>query len=112
MSSVRGSTLHRPSSREPFDRISFGASRPFAALRVAECAQQPYHMTDDRARRALHSSMTYGGFMPRHARVSFYSCDIGCGLRFPGTLSTSGPFDIGRAPDEGLRYFLTEISSP
>jgi hypothetical protein len=25
----------------------------------------------------------------------------------PGTLDTSGPFDIARAPDEGLRYFLT-----
>ena len=25
----------------------------------------------------------------------------------PGTLDTSGPFDIARAPNEGLRYFLT-----
>jgi hypothetical protein len=25
----------------------------------------------------------------------------------PGTLNTSGPFDIAKAPDEGLRYFLT-----
>ncbi|MDQ2767766.1 MAG: hypothetical protein M3Y30_11490 [Gemmatimonadota bacterium] len=25
----------------------------------------------------------------------------------PGTLSTSGPFETARAPDEGLRYFLT-----
>jgi hypothetical protein len=25
----------------------------------------------------------------------------------PGTLDTSGPFDLARAPDEGLRYFLT-----
>lgn len=25
----------------------------------------------------------------------------------PGTLATSGPFDLARTPDEGLRYFLT-----
>lgn len=25
----------------------------------------------------------------------------------PGTLDTSGPFELARAPDEGLRYFLT-----
>ncbi|MDQ2931538.1 MAG: hypothetical protein M3Y05_12095 [Gemmatimonadota bacterium] len=29
------------------------------------------------------------------------------GCARPGTLRTSGPFDIARAPSEGLRYFLT-----
>jgi hypothetical protein len=65
-------------------------------------------MTDDPDRRALHSSMTYGGFMPRHARVLVLLLSTSAAAcASPGTLSSSGPFDIGRAPDEGLRYFLT-----
>ena len=76
--------------------------------RVAACAQPPYHMTDDPTRRALHSSMTYGGFMPRHARVLVLLLStLAAACASPGTLSTSGPFDTARAPDEGLRYFLT-----
>ena len=46
--------------------------------------------------------------MPRHARVLFLllsTSAVACAS--PGTLSTSGPFDIGRAPEEGLRYFVT-----
>lgn len=46
--------------------------------------------------------------MPRHARVlvlllsaSFAACAS------PGTLNTSGPFDLAHTPDEGLRYFVT-----
>jgi hypothetical protein len=46
--------------------------------------------------------------MPRHARVLVLLLSTSAAAcASPGTLSTSGPFDIGRAPDEGLRYFLT-----
>jgi hypothetical protein len=67
----------------------------------------PYHISDDSNRRALHPGVPNGGFMPRFARilllltVSTYACAR------PGTLNTSGPFDIARAPNEGLRYFVT-----
>ncbi|MBK5188282.1 MAG: hypothetical protein JJD97_08540 [Gemmatimonadaceae bacterium] len=45
--------------------------------------------------------------MPRHVRILlFLAAAIGACAR-PGTLSTSGPFDIARTPDEGLRYFVT-----
>jgi hypothetical protein len=46
--------------------------------------------------------------MPRHARVLVLLLSTSAAAcASPGTLSTNGPFDIGRAPDEGLRYFLT-----
>jgi hypothetical protein len=46
--------------------------------------------------------------MPRHARVLVLLLSTSAAAcASPGTLSTSGPFDIARAPDEGLRYFLT-----
>jgi len=46
--------------------------------------------------------------MPRHARVLVLLLSTSAAAcASPGTLSTSGPFEIGRAPDEGLRYFLT-----
>ena len=46
--------------------------------------------------------------MPRHARVLVLLLSTSAAAcASPGTLSTSGPFDIGHAPDEGLRYFLT-----
>jgi hypothetical protein len=65
-------------------------------------------MTDDRARRALHSSMTNGGIMPRHARVLVLLLTASAtACASPGTLNTSGPFDPGHTPDEGLRYFVT-----
>jgi hypothetical protein len=65
-------------------------------------------MTDDRTRRALHSSMINGGIMPRHARVLVLLLSTSAAAcSSPGTLSTSGPFDTARAPDEGLRYFVT-----
>ena len=46
--------------------------------------------------------------MPRHARVIVLllsTSAAACGS--PGTLNTSGPFDITRTPEEGLRYFVT-----
>ena len=46
--------------------------------------------------------------MPRHARVLVLLLSTSAAAcASPGTLNTSGPFDIARAPDEGLRYFLT-----
>src|SRR6478672_1589521 len=52
--------------------------------------------------------MTNGAIMPRHPRVLVLLLSTSAAAcASPGTLSTSGPFDIGRAPDEGLRYFLT-----
>ncbi|HEY2896131.1 MAG TPA: hypothetical protein VGJ12_03270, partial [Gemmatimonadaceae bacterium] len=46
--------------------------------------------------------------MPRHARVLVLLLSTSAAAcASPGTLSTSGPFDISHAPDEGLRYFLT-----
>ena len=46
--------------------------------------------------------------MPRHARVLVLLLSTSAAAcASPGTLSTSGPFDMARAPDEGLRYFLT-----
>lgn len=44
--------------------------------------------------------------MPRAHRILPLLLVLG-GCARPGTLSTSGPFDIARAPTEGLRYFLT-----
>jgi hypothetical protein len=52
--------------------------------------------------------MSNGGIMPRHARVLvLFLSTSAAACASPGTLSTSGPFDTARAPDEGLRYFLT-----
>ncbi|MEO7038880.1 MAG: hypothetical protein ABI446_02670 [Gemmatimonadaceae bacterium] len=46
--------------------------------------------------------------MPRAPRILLVlaASAIGSCAR-PGTLSTSGPFDLAHAPSEGLRYFLT-----
>lgn len=45
--------------------------------------------------------------MPRHALLLILlTAAIGACAR-PGTLNTSGPFDPARAPDEGLRYYVT-----
>jgi hypothetical protein len=45
--------------------------------------------------------------MPRIARILPFLTATITACASPGTLSTSGPFDPVRAPDEGLRYFLT-----
>jgi len=46
--------------------------------------------------------------MPRHARVLvLFLSTSAAACASPGTLNTSGPFDIARTPDEGLRYFVT-----
>jgi len=46
--------------------------------------------------------------MPRHARVIvLFLTTSAAACASPGTLNTSGPFDISRTPDEGLRYFVT-----
>lgn len=46
--------------------------------------------------------------MPRALRIVLLLLPAAIGAcASPGTLNTSGPFDIARAPDEGLRYFLT-----
>lgn len=46
--------------------------------------------------------------MPRHARVLvLFLSTSAAACAPPGTLNTSGPFDIVHTPDEGLRYFVT-----
>jgi hypothetical protein len=46
--------------------------------------------------------------MPRHARVYVLLLTaLSAGCARPATLRTSGPFDIDRAPSEGLRYYVT-----
>jgi hypothetical protein len=52
--------------------------------------------------------MTNGGFMPRHARALVLLLTASAAAcASPGTLNTSGPFDLAHTPDEGLRYFVT-----
>jgi hypothetical protein len=46
--------------------------------------------------------------MPRHARVLVLLLTASAAAcASPGTLNTSGPFDLAHTPDEGLRYFVT-----
>jgi hypothetical protein len=46
--------------------------------------------------------------MPRHARVLVLLLTASASAcASPGTLNTSGPFDLAHTPDEGLRYFVT-----
>jgi hypothetical protein len=46
--------------------------------------------------------------MPRHARVLVLLLTTSAAAcASPGTLNTSGPFDLAHTPDEGLRYFVT-----
>ena len=45
--------------------------------------------------------------MPRTPQTVLLLLATLAGCARPGTLDTSGPFDIARAPAEGLRYFLT-----
>lgn len=46
--------------------------------------------------------------MPRAPRIVVLLLLVAIGAcAHPGTLDTSGPFDIAHTPDEGLRYFVT-----
>jgi hypothetical protein len=46
--------------------------------------------------------------MPRHARALVLLLTASAAAcASPGTLNTSGPFDLAHTPDEGLRYFVT-----
>jgi hypothetical protein len=46
--------------------------------------------------------------MPRQARVLvLFLTTSAAACAAPGTLNTSGPFDLAHTPDEGLRYFVT-----
>jgi hypothetical protein len=45
--------------------------------------------------------------MPHLSRILLFLTASTLGCASPGTLSTSGPFETSRAPDEGLRYYLT-----
>ena len=45
--------------------------------------------------------------MPHLSRILLLLTAATGACASPGTLSTSGPFETARAPDEGLRYFLT-----
>jgi len=47
------------------------------------------------------------GFLPRPSRILLLLTATTTACASPGTLSTSGPFETARAPDEGLRYYLT-----
>jgi hypothetical protein len=52
--------------------------------------------------------MANGGFMPRPAQLLgllLTAATAACAR--PGSLNTSGPFDIDRAPSDGLRYYVT-----
>jgi hypothetical protein len=52
--------------------------------------------------------MANGGFMPRSVQLLgllFAAATAACAR--PGSLDTSGPFDIDRAPSDGLRYYVT-----
>jgi len=45
--------------------------------------------------------------MPKRSRILLLLTAATGACASPGTLSTSGPFETARAPEEGLRYFLT-----
>ena len=45
--------------------------------------------------------------MPHLSRILLLLTATTSACASPGTLSTSGPFETARAPDEGLRYYLT-----
>ena len=45
--------------------------------------------------------------MPHLSRILLLLTAATSACATPGTLSTSGPFDTARAPNEGLRYYLT-----
>ena len=45
--------------------------------------------------------------MPHLSRILLLLTAATSACASPGTLSTSGPFETARAPDEGLRYYLT-----
>jgi hypothetical protein len=45
--------------------------------------------------------------MPHFSRILLLLTATTSACASPGTLSTSGPYETARAPDEGLRYYLT-----